>query len=169
MTFGSAQNIGNKIQQWFRILLNCNQLLKLSKVVVGAFITITRLNIVFRSPEHSAGVAKTIRSILFLVHKVTWFLMPRESQKIARLAREIVSLKGRLAFLWNSERTRRERARDKTDLSVISHVPAVEIAADPLSGPSQHQILCAFLGWLYSGCLLSISCVSLGIWIGSIL
>lgn len=113
VTFGSAQRIGDKNQQWCGIFLNCNQLLEAWKVVGGAFITATCLNIVLRSPEYSARAARTIRSILFLIYEVACSLLPGQSQQIPRLAREIVNLKGRLAFLWNTERTRRERRGGK--------------------------------------------------------
>ena len=93
--------------------------------------------------------------------------MPGESLQIARLAREVANFKGRLVFLWNAERNRRERARREADPQIISRVPAVGIAAGPLFGPLQYQVICAFLGGLFSGSLLSIGCVSLGSWISS--
>ena len=102
VTLGTAQSIEDKSQQWFGVLLNCNQLLKLWKVIGGVFITAIYINIVLQSPKYSARAAKAIRSVLSLVHKVICSLMPGESQQIARLAREIANFKGRVAFLWNA-------------------------------------------------------------------
>ena len=167
MTFGTAQSVEDKNQRWFGVLFNHNQRLRLWKIIGGAFVTAIYFHIVFRSPRYSARAAKAIWDILYLSHKVLFSLMPGESLQIARLAREVANFKGRLVFLWNAERNRRERARREADPQIIGRVPAVEIAAGPLFGPLQYQVICAFLGGLFSGSLLSIGCVSLGIWISS--
>ena len=104
MTFGTAQSLGDTSQQWLGIFLNHSQLLKLWKVIGGAFVTTICFHIVLRSPRYTARAAKAIREILSLIHKAIVSLMPGESLQIARLAREIANFKGRLAFLWNAER-----------------------------------------------------------------
>ena len=167
VTFGVAQSVENNSQQWYGVFLNCNQLLKLWKVVCGAFVTTICFHIILQSLRYTVRAAKAVRDILSLVHKVICSLMPGESLQIARLAREVANFKGRLAFLWNAERNRRERTRREANTCLTSRTPAVGIAAGPLFGPLQYQVLCAFLGGLFSGCLLSIGCVSLGIWISN--
>ena len=169
VTFGVAQSIEDKSQQWCGVFLNCNQLLEIWEAVSGAFVTTNCFHIILQSPRYTARAAKAIREILSLIHTVIVSLMPGESLQIARLAREIANFKGRLAFLWNAERNRRERARGEAYPHIISRAPAVGVVAGPLFGPLHYQILCAFLGGLFSGCLLSIGCVSLGIWISSTL
>lgn len=93
--------------------------------------------------------------------------MPGASLQLARLAREIANAKGRLSFLRNFDRTWKERVREKVSPAALHQIQAMGIAAGPIFGSLQYQILCAFLGGLFAGCLLSTGCVSLGIWTGN--
>ena len=47
--------------------------------------------------------------------------MPRGSLQVAALALEVVNLKGRLTFRWNSERVRRDQARQTEN--IVTGVP----------------------------------------------
>ena len=92
--------------------------------------------------------------------------MPRDSLQIAALAREVANLKGKLTFLWNSERVRRDQARQAENIVTgVPRVPGINGASLNYS-PFQFQIGIAFLAIIVVGCVISTTSVCLGIWIG---
>ena len=82
------------------------------------------------------------------------------------MAREIASLKGRLCFLWNTERQRRERARREgtPTIGVPSHSRG--LVTSPVHSRFQFQIGVALLSGLIIGCAIALGSVCLGVWIG---
>ena len=93
-------------------------------------------------------------------------LMPRDGVQLAALAREIFSLKGRLCFVWNTERQRRERARQ-------TGIPAVGVPShsrgfvtSSVHSPFQFQIGVALFSGLNIGCAIALGSIRLGVWIG---
>ena len=92
--------------------------------------------------------------------------MPRDSLQVAVLAHKIASLKGKLTFLWNSERVRREQARQTENIVTgVPRVPGIN-GANLNYSPFQFQIGIAFLAGIVVGWGILTTSVCLGIWIG---
>ena len=92
--------------------------------------------------------------------------MPWDSLQLAGLAREIASLKGRLCFLWNTERQRRERARQTGSPAVGVPRRSRGFVTSLVHSPFQFQIGVALLSVLIIGCAIALGSVCLGVWIG---
>lgn len=136
---------------------------------MNAFVSLVCVLVLLGGPEYSVRCAKYIRRLFALIGKSVVSLMPRDSLQVAALAREIANLKGKLAFLWNSEKGRREPARQTE--RIVTWEPRVprDKGAILNYSPFQFQIGVAFLAAIAVGCVVSISSVCLGIWIGHIL
>ena len=120
-------------------------------------------------PEYSVRCAKFIRRSIVLIWKSVVSLMPRDNLQIAALAHEVANLKGKLIFLWNAERVRREQARQTENIVTgVPRVPGIN-GANLNYSPLQFQIGIAFLAGIVVGCIILTTSVCLGIWIGYIL
>ena len=92
--------------------------------------------------------------------------MRGDGLQIAALAREIAGLKGRLAFLWNSER--RRWTTNRREEGVIPSIPQPVATSNGLSANcvGQLPLVCVFVAGLLCGDLVTTMSICLGIWIG---
>ena len=136
------------------------------KATVNASASLVCVHVLLGGPEYSVRCAKFIRRSITLVWKSAVSLMPRDSLQVTALAREIASQKGKLTFLWNSERVRRQQARQTEN--IVTGVPRVpgSNGANLNYSPFQFQIGMAFLAEIVVGCVILTTSVCLGIWIG---
>ena len=158
-----TKGTGNR---WFGLLVNQRKLNELWRAAASAFISVVCINVLLGGPEYSVKCARFIQRLLATIRKLVQSLMPRDGLQLAALAREIASLKGRLCFLWNTERRRRERARREgtTTIGVPSHSRG--LVTSPVCSPFQFQVGVALLSGLITGCAITLGSVCLGVWIG---
>ena len=136
------------------------------RATVNTFVSLVCVHVLLGGPEYSVRCAKFIRRSIDLIWKSVVSLMPRDSLQIAALAREVANLKGKLTFLWNSERLRRQQTRQTENIVTgVPRVPSINGANFDYS-PFQFQIGIAFLAGIVVGCVVSTTSVCLGIWIG---
>ena len=152
--------------RWFGLLINQKKLHELWRAAASAFISVVCINVLLGGSEYSVKCARFIRQLLTAIRKIVVSLMPRDGLQLAALAREIASLKGSLSFLWNTERQRRECARQTGSPAVGVPSRSCGFVTCPVHSPFQFQIGVVLLSGLIIGCAIALGSVCLGVWIG---
>ena len=89
--------------------------------------------------------------------------------QIAALAREIAGVKGRLAYLLDSERRHRSRTQQEEGTTPLVTQPASVSCGASTSSGGQFSFVCVFIAGLFCGGLVTTGSICLGIWIGHLL
>ena len=124
--------------------------------------------IYFKVPQYLVKYIRRFKGSAHLLGRKIGLLMPRDTLQIAGLAREIANLKGKLSFLWNSERVRRERFRQGGNPTPDLQNTPVRAGStpSPVHLLQQLQIGFVFLAGVLVGCSITVGSLCLGIWIG---
>ena len=154
------------IQGWLSRVTSTEQLHRIWRVVETAFLTFAWVNIWFISPVWTPILHRFICRSWHSINSAYELLMHGNGLQIAALAREIANLKGRLTFLWNSERARQERNLQRRDTVAPARRFAVELTVDPVYGSQHLFLLCTFLGGIVIGASCAVCSLCLGIWFG---
>ena len=108
--------------------------------------------------------------------RLTWIIrdlfksfMRGNGFQIAALAREIAAVKGRLAYLLESERRHRSRNWQEGGATPLVTQPVPAGAGGFASSGGQFAIVCTFVAGLFCGGLVTSGAICLGIWIGHLL
>ena len=95
------------VQSWLNQEISTDQLRKIRKVAEVAFLAFLWVNLCASYPIWALRPYIAVRGIWQKIVYTSALLMRGNSLQIAALAREVANLKGRLSFLWNTERIRR--------------------------------------------------------------
>ena len=124
--------------------------------------------ICFKVPQYLVRYIRRIKGPASSIGRKIGTLIPRDTLQLAGLAREIANLKGRLSFLWNNERVRRERCKQGGNPS--PNLQNTHIRTSSIPGLvhllQQLQIGFVFLAGVLVGCSITVGSLCLGIWIG---
>lgn len=84
--------------------------------------------------------------------------------QIAALTREIAVVRGRLAYLLDSDRRRRNQQGGEASTPITQ--PAHSGCGAPIGSVGPFFVVCTFVAGLFCGGLLTTGAICLGIWVG---
>ena len=150
--------------------LDTDQQQRLWRAIETASLTFAYLNIWLASPIWAPRVLRAVSNLEQETRRALGAFMRGYGSQIAALAREIAGLKGRLSFLWNSERARRVGFRQEGGVIPPQQQPASAIGnVASAHSVGQFSFVCVFVVGSVFGSLVTAGSICLGIWIGHLL
>ena len=142
-----------------------DQLCKVKTVVESAILALLWVIICTFGPIWVLRLSRRVPILWRILYSACEVLMRGSSFQLAALAREVASLKGRLSFLWNTERVRRGQHHLNGNGGTVVRPPDVIVNSGPACGLHNIVFVCTFFGGLITGWALSLCSVCVGVWI----
>ena len=153
------------VQSWLNQEISTDQLRKVRKVVEVAFLAFLLVNLCVSYPIWALRPYIAVRGIWRKIVNTSALLMHGNSLQIAALAREVANLKGRLSFLWNTERIRRGQHHPNGNGERAVRCFDAGVNSGSVRRLSNSVLVCTFFGGLVAGWALSLYSVCVGAWI----